>query len=311
MRRGTADLLLLLAAVIWGLAFVFQKAAMAHVSECLFIAARSFLASLALAPLAWLEGRRVAPAAPSATPPVLPAVLPEVLPIAVAGGVAFFLGALFQQIGLRTTSVGNTGFLTGLYVIFTPLLVWGQTRRQPGPRIWVAVALSFAGTWLLGGGTLTGFRIGDVLVAVCAVFWAAHLLIVARSSRFDRPLMFTAIQFAVVGVLGLTAAVISEPLSWASVTTGLRAAAIPIAYVGLLSSALTFTILAIAMKYTPTSEAAIIVSLEAVFAAIAGAVLLGERLTWIAGLGAAMILVATLIVQLGEPTGETAKDRTA
>jgi drug/metabolite transporter (DMT)-like permease len=289
MRRLHADGLLLLAAAIWGLAFVYQKSAMEHVSECVFIAARGFLASIALAPLAWLERRREPKSKTT----------PSILPIALAGGTAFFLGAIFQQIGLRTTSVGNTGFLTGLYVIITPFLMWGLTRRAPSRLVWGAVALSFLGTWLLGGGTVTGFSFGDLLVAICAVFWAGHMVIVGRSAVFDRPITFTAIQFAVVGALGLVGALITEPLTLTGTIRGLSGAAGSIAYVGLLSSALTFTLLAVAMKHTPPSEAAIIVSLEAVFAALAGAVLLGERLSWIACLGAAMILIATLIVQIG------------
>jgi drug/metabolite transporter (DMT)-like permease len=293
MRRLHADGLLLLAAAIWGLAFVFQKSAMEHVSECVFIAARGFLASVALAPLAWFERHQHA-----ASPPHRSGGQRSILPIAVAGGAAFFLGAIFQQIGLRTTSVGNTGFLTGLYVIVTPFLMWGLTRRPPSRFVWVAVALSFVGTWLLGGGTLTGFSFGDLLVAICAVFWAGHMVIVGRSSGFDRPIMFTAIQFAVVGTLGLLGAIITEPVTLTGLIKGLSGAAGSIAYVGLLSSALTFTLLAVAMKHTPPSEAAIIVSLEAVFAALAGALLLGERLSWIACFGAAMILFATLIVQI-------------
>jgi drug/metabolite transporter (DMT)-like permease len=293
MRRLHADILLLMAAAIWGLAFVFQKSAMDHISECLFIAARGFVASAALAPLAWLEGQRQPRAADLRT----------VLPIALAGGAAFFLGAIFQQIGLRTTSIGNTGFLTGLYVIVTPFLMWVLTRHAPSRLVWLAVALSFVGTWLLGGGTLTGFSFGDLLVAICALFWAGHMVIVGRSSGFDRPITFTAIQFAVVGTLGLLGAILTEPLTIGGMIKGLSGAAGSIAYVGLLSSALTFTLLAVAMKHTPTSEAAIIVSLEAVFAALAGALLLGERLSWIACAGAAMILIATLIVQIGvQPT---------
>jgi drug/metabolite transporter (DMT)-like permease len=129
------------------------------------------------------------------------------------------------------------------------------------------------------------------------------MVIVGRSSGFDRPITFTAIQFAVVGTLGLLGAILTEPLTIGGMIKGLSGAAGSIAYVGLLSSALTFTLLAVAMKHTPTSEAAIIVSLEAVFAALAGALLLGERLSWIACAGAAMILIATLIVQIGvQPT---------
>ena len=283
MRRIHADLLLLLAAAIWGLAFVFQKSAMEHIGPNAFIAARGLLAAFALLPFALVEARR-AGGEPA----------PGLIRIAGAGGLIFFLGAVFQQVGLITATVSNTGFLTGLYVIFTPFVVWGWKRRQPTPLIWLAVALSFAGTWLLGGGTLAGFNGGDGIVAICAVFWALHLVVVSASARFNRPVAFTALQFAVVGTLGLIASLASETTTRA----GLVAAAPAIAYVGVLSSALTFTLLAIAMKYAPTAEAAIIVSLESVFAAIAGAWVLGERLSLIGIVGAGLILAAIILVQL-------------
>ena len=283
MRRIHADLLLLLAAAIWGLAFVFQKTAMETIGPCTFIAARGMLAALALWPLALIETRR-AGGAP---------LQGELFRIASAGGVLFFAGAIFQQIGLMTTTVSNTGFLTGLYVILTPFVVWVWKRRRPAPLIWLAAAITFAGTWLLGGGSLDGLNVGDGYVAICALFWAVHLTVVSASTRFDRPVAFTAVQFAVVGGLGLVASLLLETTT----LSGLIAAAPAIAYVGLLSSALTFTLLAVAMKYAPATEAAIIVSLESVFAAIAGALLLGEHFTAVNIAGAALIMAAIIMVQ--------------
>ena len=283
MRRIHADLLLLLAAAIWGLAFVFQKTAMDHVGPTTFIAARGLLAALALWPLALVEGRR------SGGVPLTA----DLLRIAGAGGLMFFIGAIFQQVGLMSTTVSNTGFLTGLYVILTPFVVWAWKRRRPKPLIWMAAAMTFVGTWLLGGGAIGGLGIGDGYVAICALFWALHLTVVSASTQFDRPVAFTAVQFAVVGGLGLIASFVTETTSLA----GLIAAAPAIAYVGLLSSALTFTLLAVAMKYAPATEAAIIVSLETVFAAIAGALLLGEQLTLVSIAGASLILAAIILVQ--------------
>ncbi len=283
MRRIHADLLLLLAAAIWGLAFVFQKTAMDHVGPTTFIAARGLLAALALWPLALVEGRRSGGAPLTA----------DLLRVAGAGGLMFFIGAIFQQVGLMSTTVSNTGFLTGLYVILTPFVVWVWKRRRPKPLIWMAAAMTFVGTWLLGGGAIGGFGIGDGYVAICALFWALHLTVVSASTRFDRPIAFTAVQFAVVGGLGLIASVVTESTTLA----GLIAAAPAIAYVGLLSSALTFTLLAVAMKYAPATEAAIIVSLETVFAAIAGALLLGEQLTLVSIAGASLILASIILVQ--------------
>lgn len=286
MRRSHADLMLLLAAVIWGVAFVFQKTAMEHIGPNAFIAARGFLAMATLLPFAIREGR-------SRRQPV-PAGL---LRVGVLGGVAFFLGAVFQQYGLLTATVSNTGFLTGLYVILTPFAAWIWLRQRPTAGVWLAVALSFAGIWLLGGGTVGGFNGGDGLVAICALFWAVHVTVVGASSRFDRPLIFTAVQFAVVGCLGLLAALATETTT----LQGLLAALPSIAFVGILSSALTFTLLALAMKRASPVEATIIVSIEAVIAAMAGALMLGEQLSWLSWLGAILILAAIVVVQLAAP----------
>jgi len=156
-----------------------------------------------------------------------------------------------------------------------------------------AVALSAAGTWLLGGGAVAALSEGDWLVAACAAFWALHVILSETGAGFGRPILFTCLQFATVAlVAGCGAAVCEHPS-----VAGLAAAAGAILYVGLLSSALTFTILTWALKYAPASEAAVIVSTESLFAALAGAALLGERLTPLAWAGAALIMAAVVLVQ--------------
>ena len=285
MHRLHADIALLFAAAVWGVAFVFQKSAMEHIGPLTFIAARGTLAALALAPLAWREHRNA---------PV-PASNWGLLKIAALGGFVFFLAAWLQQAGLKTATVTNTGFLTALYVVITPFIAWGWSGKAPSPLVWPAAALSAFGTWLLGGGTLGSFSHGDLLVAMCAFFWGVHVVITGRASPFRRPVAFTAVQFAVVGILAAAGAALLEAPSW----TGIAAAAPDIAYVGLLSSALTFTILTVALQHTPPSEAAVIVSLETVFAALAAYLILGERLPAIGWAGAGLILTAILLVQLG------------
>jgi len=292
MRRLHADLILLFAAAVWGLAFVFQKTAMTHLGPLLFIGSRATVAALALAPLAVIEHRRSG----------APFPWRELLGVVALAGLAFFLGAAFQQAGLVTASVTNTGFLTALYVIATPFLAWAWHREPPVKLVWPAVALSFAGTWLLGGGTLAGFGFGDGLVAISAVFWALHVVVVGHSGRLARPVAFTALQFVIVAALGLAGAFLFEPVSVAAI----RAASKEIAYVGLMSSALTFTLLAIALRYTPPSEASVLVSTETLFAALAGALLLGERLPAMSWIGAGLIFSAILLVQLGSSMGREA-----
>lgn len=282
MNRLAADLLLLLTAAIWGLAFVFQKTAMDVIGPYTFIASRSVVAALALLPFAWFEGGR------------RQAVLPRrMLPIIAAGGVLFFIGAALQQVGLQTATVTNAGFLTALYVIFTPFVAWIWRRVAPAAVVWPAAILSVVGTWLLGGGSIAAFNVGDMLITVCAVFWAVHVLVTSESNAFNRPLAYTCGQFAVVAILALLAALLFETPTLAALTK----AAPQIAYVGLLSSALTFTLLAVAMRHTPPSEAAVIISTESLFGAFAGALLLGERIGLVAWFGAGMIVAATVLVQ--------------
>jgi drug/metabolite transporter (DMT)-like permease len=284
MRRLQADLLLLLAAAIWGVAFYFQKTAMAHIGPFLFIAARGLIAATCLLPLAFVEHRRVR----------IPWSM-GLVKIGLAGGVAFLAGAALQQTGMVTATVTNAGFLTGLYVVATPIVSWLLFKRRPENYVWPAVALAFVGIWLLGGGTLSGFSFGDMLIALSSLVWAVHMLITSLATPYGRPVAYTAMQFASVG----TGAVVLTILFEQNTFEGFLNALPSIAYVGVLSSAVTFTLLAIALKATPPTEASILMSMEMLFAAAAGVVLLGEWLPPIGWLGAALMFSATLLVQIG------------
>jgi drug/metabolite transporter (DMT)-like permease len=284
MSRLHADIALLFAAAIWGLAFVFQKSAMSHIGPLTFLAARSTVAALALAPLAVREARQGHGTSGLGF-----------LPVAVGGGIAFFLAGGLQQAGLVTATVTNTGFLTALYVVITPFIAWAWSNRRPSPFVWPAVVLSALGIWLLGGGTLSAFSAGDLLVAISAVFWAGHVVITGSAAQFRRPIGFTAVQFAIVAALAGSSALSLETVT----PSGLADAWLEIAYVGLLSSALTFTLLTVALQHTPPSEAAVIVSTEVLFSALAAYLLLNEHLGAIGWVGAVMILSGTLLIQLG------------
>jgi drug/metabolite transporter (DMT)-like permease len=283
MTRIRADLLLLACAAIWGFAFLFQKSAMSHIGPLTFVAARGLLAALVLAPLAVLEHRRSQIAISK----------PFVL-IGLCAGGAFVIASFLQQAGLKTASVTNTAFLTALYVVATPFISFAITRKVISPLIWAAVGLSFAGTWLLGGGTLGGFGIGDWLVAACAFFWALHLVIAGFAAPMGRSVLFSVIQFLVVGVVALIGALLFETITLET----LRAAAPDILYVGVLSTALTFTILTMTLRATSPAEAAILVMTETLFAAFGAWLILNEKLTLVSWLGAAAILAAALIVQV-------------
>lgn len=283
MRRLHADLVLMFAAAIWGTAFLFQKSAMDHIGPLLFIAARGAVAVVALLPLA-LHELRQAKARPH----------PALWRSACLAGAAFFAGAWLQQEGIKTATVTNTSFLTALYVVATPFVAWAATAKAPPIVVWLAAVLSLLGTWLLGGGSIGAFSRGDTLVALSALLWAVHVVITGRVARYARPVGFTVVQFALVTLFGAVGAAALEEVS----TEGLRLAAVDIAFVGLLSTALTFTLLTVALQHTPPSEAAVIMSTEVLFAAGAAYLVLGERLSVIGWAGAGLILVAIMLVQL-------------
>lgn len=284
MTRLQADLAIAGCAVIWGLSFLFQKAAVDHVGPWTFVAARLLLAALALAPLAVLEARR-------ANCPTPGGMRGRV----VLAGSALLGGMLFQQVGIASATVTNTGLLTGLYVVLTPLIAWAALRRRAQGYVWAAAALAVVGVLLLGGGTIGGFGIGDVLVAVCALFWAVHLLALDGEAVRARPVAFTALHMGLAGLGALAGALMTERIELA----GLLAALPAIIYGGLLSNALTYAVLAVVMRHTTPAEVAVLSSLEVVVAAASGAVLLGERLAVIGWIGAGLMVVAGLLVQVG------------
>ena len=282
-HRVQADLLLLSCAVIWGFSFLFQKSAMSFIGPLLFIAARGIVAALVLSPLVLLEHRRAAPP-----------VAGRLLVISALTGGAFLVAGFLQQTGLKTASVINTGFLTALYVMATPFISFALAGRAIAPVIWTAVLLSFAGTWLLGGGTLQGFGTGDLLVALSALFWALHFVLTGFGAPLGRPVLFTAFHFLLAGTVALAGALFWEPVTAA----GLRAAAIDILYVGVVSGALTYTLFTMALRATSATEAAIIISTDTVFATLGAWLFLQERLTIFSAAGGLAILMAILIVQL-------------
>ena len=292
MTRLRADLYLLMIAVIWGLSFVFQKSAMAHLGPLTFIAARSLVAIAALLPLAIAEYRWLQTRPEAGGVKIWP---PGLLGAGLKTGCAFMTAAALQQFGLLTATASNGGFLTALYVVLTPPLAWALRGTRPGPVLIPAVLLSAMGTWMLGGGSFAALSTGDWLVAACAIFWALHSILSESAARYDRPVLFSAIQLVTVAGLAAIGATAFETARIGAVLAAWR----EILFVGLLASALTVTVFTMALKHAPASEAAVIVSTESLFAALAGAMFLGERLTIVAWAGAGLIMAAVVLVQVG------------
>ena len=288
MKRWQANLVLLIAGATWGMGFVAQATAMDSIGPFLFIALRFIVASVVVLPFALIEGRRESSsqAAPLATSDWLKFCLI---------GTCLFAGMATQQVGLLSTSVTNSGFLTGLYVVFTPLLGIVLFREFPHRITWIAAILALTGIYLLSGGDLGKLVIGDALTIGSAVFWALQVVMIARFvGQSGRPLALSFVQFFVTGAIALVCALLLEPIVW----SGILAAAPQILYAGVIASGLAFTLQVVGQRYTSAPQAAIFLSSEAPFAAFFAYLWLGERVGPIGVAGCVLIFVAMLAVEL-------------
>lgn len=284
MTRAQANLLLLFAGAIWGMGFVAQTTAMASIGPMLFIGLRFVAATLAILPLAWREARR-------AEAPLTRANWHTFLFV----GVLMFAGMTAQQLGLLTTSVTNSGFLTGLYVVLTPILSVALFRQWPHWVVWPASFACVAGIFLLSGGRLDALVAGDWLTVAAAAVFALQVIFIGRAaSGTGRPVTLAVVQFAVCAVLGLAVAFALEPVEWSAILPALP----EILYAGVFSGGIAFTIQAVAQRYTTPAQAAIFLASEAVFAAIFAAIFLHERLPGIALVGCGLIFAGILAVEV-------------
>lgn len=282
-----ADLLMLITAMIWGTAFVAQRVGMDDIGPFLFTGLRFLLGALVLLPLLLLQKRSIGPAR---TPGFAhrPLLFGGVLM-----GLALTVGINLQQVGLLFTSVTNSGFITGLYVIVVPLLGLFIGQRA-GLGTWLGALLAVCGMFMLSVGENFQVASGDWLQLAGAFVWGVHVLLVSFfASRYD-PLRLSILQFLVCAVVSLLLALALEPIVWASIV----AAAPAILYGGCFAVAVGYTLQVVAQKDAIASHAAIILSLEAVFAAIAGWLFLDESLTVKSYIGAAIMLAGMLLAQL-------------
>lgn len=284
MTRIQANAALLLAGALWGMGFIAQSTAMDAVPPILFTGLRFAAAALCVLPFALREGRR-------ASHPLTRANWHAFIWV----GIFLFTGSLFQQFGLLTTSVTNSGFLTGLYVVMTPILMVVLFRQFPHRVVWPAALAALAGIFLLAGGEFSRMTIGDWLTIAGAVMFSMQVIFIALTAGpTGRPLTLATTQFAVCAILGLVLGFKLEPIS----ITGMRDALVEILYAGIISGGIGFTLQVVAQRYTTASQAAIFLSSEAVFAALFGAIFLGERVPAIGFVGCALILGAMLAVEV-------------
>lgn len=284
-RTLKSDSLLLLAAFIWGTTFVAQRKGMDHIGPMTYNALRFLLGSITLMPLIYLRrNARDLPRSPTRGLLIWGSVL---------AGLALFGGASLQQIGLLYTTAGKAGFITSLYVVLVPVIGLFLGHRH-GLSLWIGIGLAVAGLYFLTVTESFTMGRGDLLVLIGALFWAIHVLWIGHMARRASALRIACIQFATCSAASFLAALLTEEIAM----TDIRQAAIPIAYGGVLSAGVAFTLQVFCQRTSPPSHAAIIMSLETVFAALAGVVMLGEHLSLRDVAGCTLMFIGLLVVQV-------------
>ena len=330
-RVFRADVLLLLTAAVWGFGFVAQRTGMLYVGPFAYNGIRFLLASVSLLPLIIFNQKR-------ARGRTTEKIRQPFIRSSFIAGTCLFIAVTFQQIGMMFTTAGNAGFITGLYVILTP--IFGIfLGRKTGPATWVGAALTLAGLYCLSSaGRLDSINPGDLIIAASAVFWAFHVLIIDRLVQKTDPLVLSSGQFAFAGLYALAAAFLTEPFlsrrlstlspellssglcSWKSfpaliggLASGevpvslVSSALVPILYGGLVSVGIGYTLQTVAQRDAPPAHATIILCLEGSFAALGGVLLLHEALGIWTVVGFALMLMGMLASQwelIARPRGE-------
>lgn len=298
-RTLRADILLFITAAIWGLGFVAQRVGMDHIGPLTFNGIRFALGALVLIPLIlYMQKHRSSNAVGADRKKML-----------IGGGllgIALFIGASLQQMGLagpqlakfgfEATTAGKAGFITGLYVVFVPIFGLFLAQKTSWGT-WVGAGLAVVGMYLLSVTSNLAISFGDMLVLVGAVFWAGHVLLVGKlSPGLDAvdAIKLSTIQFTACAILSFIGAVATEEIT----ITGLISAAPAIAFGGFMSVGIAYTLQVIAQRDAQPAHAAILLSLEAVFGAIGGWFMLGEVLTLRALIGCGLMLTGMLLSQL-------------
>lgn len=289
LRIVRSDILLFVTATIWGFAFVAQRVGMEDVGPFTFNGIRFALGSLVLLPVILFTAKRKGELQNSARPDK-PG---KMLKVALLTGGLLFAGSSCQQVGLVYTTAGNAGFITGLYVVLVPLL--GLSFGQKSSKgAWLGALCATAGLYLLSvtkDFTISG---GDLLELLGAFFWAGHVLVIGRYSPSMDSLRLALFQNMACAVLSLITAGYIEVITAES----MRSATWPILYGGVISVGIAYTLQIVGQKEAPSSHAAIIMSLESVFAAIGGWLILSEHLSTRQYIGCGLMLLGMLVSQL-------------
>ncbi len=284
MKERNAVLLLLLTSLIWGLSFVAQSVSTESIGAFTFNGIRMLLGAIVLIPVSYkslrihLKDRRY---------------MIRTLKGGALMGLFLASASMFQQLGIETTDAGKAAFMTSLYMIIVPFIsrLFGKKIEK---KIWLCAIIALLGMYMLclSGGMSMGR--GDVYLLICALLFSCHILVIEKVSKDSDGVELSLFQFLFGGILCSLGMLVFEKPDISSIMD----ASIPIAYAGLLSCGVAYTLQTVAQKYVQASKATLALSLESVWAAIGGALLLSERLSMNELIGCALVFGAVLLAQL-------------
>ena len=287
------NLLLLLASLIWGTAFVAQSVGMEHIGPFTFMAARSIIGALSLVPVILLQNARKKhlgqPLKMSA------GSKRSLLRGGILCGLLLTVAANLQQAALLYTTTGKAGFLTALYILLVPIAGIFMGRRVV-PAVWLAIAVAAIGLYLLSVQSSLTINPADLLLIACAFVFTGHILAVDHYSPKVSGVALSCLQFLVAGLLSSVMMFLFESPS----LPALLSSALPLLYVGVLSSGVAYTLQIMGQRLTTPAVASLIMSGEAIFALVGGMLILGERMTGREALGSALMFIAIIGAQLAQ-----------
>lgn len=285
-----ANLLLLFASIIWGISFVAQVSGMDHLGPFTFNGIRLIIGGFTLIPVIKFFDKKKS----GKTTAIYNKG--QHIRAGLIMGCLLFIASSLQQMGMQYTTAGKAGFITTIYVVFVPIFGFIFLKKKAPILVWISVAIAITGLYMLSikSGSENTISKGDLLVLISAVVFAIHILVIAHFAPKLDGTRLSAIQFFVAGVVSVVIAGFTENISLELIIN----AGYAILYSGVLSAGVAYTLQIVAMKDTDPTIASLILSLESVFAVLAGAIILGESLTTREIWGCTIMFLAILLSQL-------------
>lgn len=300
-KQVTANILMFVAAFIWGVAFIAQKMVIGHMGAFTFNGLRFFIGGLSMLPLMLYYKKKPDAGNEADKVPLKKTILPGLLI-----GVALCVGASLQQLGLNNTTAGKAGFITDLYIIFIPIaeIFMGRKIKK---TVWPCAALALIGLYLISVSADFTISSGDLLVFIGSFFWTAQMLLVDKYSKSCNLIKLSFMQYMTTAAISFVIAAFTETVT----LDGIVVCVGPILFSSIMSVGVAYTLQMVGQRYAKPSTAAIILSMESVIAALAGAVVLHEQMSVRSIIGCVLMITAMVLIQVLPVIGDKISARSS